>query len=333
MLWVFYVLFFSYHSSATEFILIFSGLLVLITTIPTYLTINFIIPKFLNKKKYKLFGIYTFSTFLLTTILILLLLIISIGYRENTKFNDLPSMGRNYIYITILVYLIVLSLSFFSIWRINTQTTIKNSLLKNQLLVSKYDLKKQELTYLKNQIHPHFLFNSLNTIYGLALKKSKETPEVILKLSDLLDYILYQKNKPVILLVDEIKHIEQYVDLEKIRFNDTLKVDLKEEIKNQNILIAPLILLPFVENVFKHGSIIDGYLNVIINISVIENVLRFTIKNTFKEKNTSSGIGLKNVKERLEILYPNNYDLQIKSSSNWFEVQLEINHLKPKKYV
>lgn len=256
----------------------------------------------------------------------------SIG-KENTKFNDLPSMGRNYAYITILVYLIVLSLSFFDVWRINTQITIKNGLLKNQLLVSKYDLKKQELTYLKNQMHPHFLFNSLNTIYGLSLKKSKETPEVILKLSNLLDYILYQENKTVVLLVDEIAHIEQYVDLEKIRFDDTLEIDFKKEIKNQSILIAPLILLPFVENVFKHGSIIDGYLKVIINVSVINDVLRFNIKNTFKEKNTSSGIGLKNVKDRLEILYPNNYDLQIKSNSNWFEVQLEINHLTPKKYV
>ena len=104
------------------------------------------------------------------------------------------------------------------------------------------------------QIHPHFLFNSLNTIYGFALKKSDDAPEMILKLSNLLDYILYQIEKPQVLLTDEINHLMDYVSLEKMRFHDTLDVTFNIENINESTKIAPMLLLPFIENSFKHGT-------------------------------------------------------------------------------
>jgi len=215
----------------------------------------------------------------------------------------------------------------------NTQILRKNSILQNLLLTSKVKAKEQELVYLKNQIHPHFLFNALNTVYGLALKNTPETPTIILKLSNLLDYILYQANKPKVLLVSEIEHLEHYIDLEKIRFNDTLKVTFTKQIENLEAEIAPLVLLPFVENIFKHGGMINGVLEAIINISVTDTVLDFNIKNTFRRKASTGGLGLKNIKERLDILYPENYYLLIDSNLNWYEVRLKINHLKHKIYV
>jgi len=209
----------------------------------------------------------------------------------------------------------------------------RNDKLKNQLLTAKIKSKEQELVYLKNQIHQNFLCNILNTIYGLALIKASETPEIVLKLSNLLDYILYQANKPVVQLSDEILHLEQYIDLEKMRFNDTLKVNFIKNIDNQDVLIPPMLLLPFVENVFKHGSIINGFLSVFIEISIINNSLDFRVKNTFKSTTLKSGLGLKKIKERLEILFPKHYDLKIQSDQNWFVVLLQINLLNQKDVV
>lgn len=325
VVWLFYVFFFSYNSGNTRLILTFSTILIPIAIITTYVMVYVLIPNYLSTKKYFWFGIYTFITLLFTTFCTILLLILSVAYINEVQFGDLPPLGKNYVYLSILNYLIVALIGFVNLWRKNAQTAIKNSDLQKQLLTIKFKAKEQELVYLKSQIHPHFLFNTLNTIYGLALKKSKDTPDVILKLSSLLDYILYQSIKPKVSLIDEINHIEQYIALEKIRFDDTLKINITSELTNKNILIAPMLLLPFVENAFKHGSIIDGILNIRISIYTTDSALDFHIKNTYKQSNSEGGIGLKNIMERLQILFPENYDLQITSGSEWFQVNLKIN--------
>ncbi len=330
VVWLFYIFVFSYNSADINYVLFFSTLLIPITAIPTYFMVAFLIPKYLASKKYVLFGIYTLSTLLFTILCILLLLMLSVGYVNNFSFEDLPPMGKNYIYLTLLVFLIVSLVSFVSIWRKNTQTSMKNVELQKQLLTAQLKMKEQELAYLKNQIHPHFLFNTLNTIYGFALKKSKDTPDVILKFSNLLDYILYQTNKTEVPLVDELNHLEQYIDLEKIRFPETLKICVNKKIGNEKFQIAPMLLLPFVENAFKHGSIIDDCLRINIDIETRENELFFSIKNTFQKQNVKEGLGLKNIKERLELLYPGNYDLQVETKSEWFEITLQLNQVKQK---
>ena len=178
------------------------------------------------------------------------------------------------------------------------------------------------------QIHPHFLFNSLNTIYGYALKKEDHAPEMILKLSNLLDYILYQIEQPSVLLENELNHVEDYIDLEKIRFHDTLNVTLEKKGDIEGISIAPMLLIPFVENSFKHGTMIDGILNIAIQLEVKDNTLFFQIVNSAHKKEVSDqGIGLENIQKRLEMLYKDQYDLEIDHNQNMFTVQLTI-HLK-----
>lgn len=175
------------------------------------------------------------------------------------------------------------------------------------------------------QIHPHFLFNTLNTLYGFALKKADETPEMILKLSNLLDYLLYQVDKPFVLLVDEINHINDYIELEKMRFNNTLQVEFRVINMIDSIKIAPMLLIPFVENSFKHGSIQNGVLNINIALSCNDKQLRFLIENTHAESEKKhSGIGLENIKKRLELLYKNKYELKIVESEDNFKVTLKI---------
>ena len=242
----------------------------------------------------------------------------------------MPPMSRNYIFVLILVYLVVGLISFISLLNHNFKTISANKALENKILEAQLQFKEQELHYLKKQIHPHFLFNTLNTIYGFALKRSKHTPEIILKLSNLLDYILYQVNKPQVSLKEEILHIREYIDLERIRFQDRLKVLIKSDKINAKVQIAPMLLIPFVENAFKHGSLINGFLQIEIKIALKDEELKFNIKNTFvsdAESVENKGIGLENIKKRLSLHFKDNYELKIEKLEKWFAVELLIKNL------
>lgn len=236
-------------------------------------------------------------------------------------------MSKNYIFVLILVYLVVLLVSFVNLLSHNFKTESKNKELQNKILTTQLQIKDQELQYLKKQIHPHFLFNTLNTIYGFALRGSKDTPDIILKLSNLLDYILYQVSKPKVSLKEEILHIQEYIDLERIRFQDTLKISFKSDIGDKDKLIPPMLLIPFVENAFKHGNLIEGFLHIFIEIQLIGDSLDFSIKNTVKnnsEPQKESGIGLVNIRKRLDLMYPDNYSLRVTTDQEWYEVELKI---------
>ena len=176
------------------------------------------------------------------------------------------------------------------------------------------------------QNHPHILFNKLNTIYGLSITQSEKTPDVILKLSNLLDYILYQVGKPKVSASEEISHIEEYVDLERIRFKDTLKVNFIKSKMDETLEIAPMLLLPFVENAFKHGDLIDGFLFVEMNFFYGINELFFKIRNSISQENITNerGIGLSNIKKRLEHNYPGSHHLSIRQMEGFFVVELKI---------
>lgn len=185
-----------------------------------------------------------------------------------------------------------------------------------------------ELKYLRNQTHPHFLFNTLNNIYALARKKSDETPEVILKLSKLLRFMLYETSKPSIKIGEEIKMMDDYIELERIRYDGRLTINFLREIDNEHEHFSPLLLLPFVENAFKHGaseSRFESYIH--IDMKLQNSVLNFNIENTKENNDTvASGksIGLKNVKRQLELMYKD-YNLNVVSEMFLFKVCLTIN--------
>lgn len=329
--WFFYVYFFSYNSTNSEYVTWFSSFLLPVTMITTYFVIYNLIPKYLLTKKYWIFALYSFYTLIFSTHLIVLTMLGCFVFLSNLEIANMPPMSRNYIFILILVYLVVGLVSFISLLNHNFKTISKNKELQNKILETQLQIKNQELQYLKKQIHPHFLFNTLNTIYGFALKQSKDTPEIILKLSNLLDYILYQVNKPKVSLKEEVLHIKEYIELEKIRFQDTLKVNFVATNISDKVEVAPLLLIPFVENAFKHGIIVNGFLTVEGSVEFIKNELNFTIKNTISEVDeaiSENGIGLENIKKRLDLLYKNNYTLQVEKLNGWFKVNLKIFNLK-----
>lgn len=185
-----------------------------------------------------------------------------------------------------------------------------------------------ELRFLKAQTNPHFLFNTLNNIYGLARKKSDDTAEVVMKLSKLLRFMLYETNKPYIPVEDELRVMGDYIELEKIRYNQRLKIDFSTAIDNQHEPIAPLILLPFVENAFKHGAgetINESY--IYIKVQLQKGNLYFSVENSKSEDNQSEiteKIGLSNVRRQLELMYPE-HQLSIENHASTFKIVLELN--------
>ncbi len=192
---------------------------------------------------------------------------------------------------------------------------------------SELRLKEVELEALKNQVNPHFLFNALNCVYGLSLEKSERTPAVILQLSDMLDYMLYKCQRKV-LISEELKQIENYIAIQQLRFGSGLKLTVQNDVVNDSE-IAPLLLLPLVENAFKHGNPDEsGVLKVSITAKN-ESGLSFSVKNSCNyigKSDTSGGIGLANLRRRLELLYPNEYQLDVACNDNIYVVNLQINH-------
>jgi two-component system LytT family sensor kinase len=184
-----------------------------------------------------------------------------------------------------------------------------------------------ELKFLKNQTNPHFLFNTLNNIYGLARKKSDSTPDVVMKLSKMLRFMLYESGKPFITIGEETMLIEDYLDLEKIRYNERLDISFKKEIDNMHQEVSPLLLLPFVENAFKHG-VSETRFNSFVHIELLleKGVLRFSVKNAKENAGAisdNSKIGLGNVRRQLELMY-RQFDLQVHDTEESFAVQLTI---------
>ncbi len=200
-----------------------------------------------------------------------------------------------------------------------------------------HDLERRqlqtELRFLRSQVSPHFFFNTLNNIYSLTLEKSDKAPEVILKLSDLMRYLLYATKKRKQNLTSEIECIQNYIDLERIRFDDSLKIDMNISGGLNKCKIAPMLLIPLVENCFKHGASKNiGEMRIEIDLEVSNGFMTFKIANTIPNINSSrdlptraGGIGLSNVKKRLELGYkPNDYDLIIFEEENMFNVLLKL---------
>jgi LytS/YehU family sensor histidine kinase len=182
-----------------------------------------------------------------------------------------------------------------------------------------------ELQLLKAQVHPHFLFNTLNNIYSFALENSPKTPELILKLSSLLSYMLYDCKADEVLLEKEIAVMKDYIDLEKERYGNKIEISLNIEGDIKDKYISPLLLLPFLENAFKHGTseqLEKPWLSV--DIAVNQYTMKCKIVNSKNEHVMirENGIGIQNVKKRLEFLYPDNYELKMNDEEDFFVVSL-----------
>lgn len=201
-----------------------------------------------------------------------------------------------------------------------------------QLAQAKLEKVNTEINYLRAQINPHFLFNTLNNLYGLALAKSEKTPEVILKLSKIMDYMLFDLDGTKVPLEKDVENLENYLALERIRQGNNAKIVFHKSGTFDHQLIEPLLMLPLVENAFKHGinQMIDGaYLE--IKLEVRGTRINFDVTNNYlpsaAEKQMHPSIGLANLRRRLELFYPNRHTLTINNDSVKFQVRLTLDTL------
>ncbi|MNK19063.1 Sensor histidine kinase YpdA [compost metagenome] len=208
--------------------------------------------------------------------------------------------------------------------------TIKIQNQKNLLEIQNINIEKD---FLKSQLNPHFLFNTLNNLYSLSLKKDNAVPEVILNLSDTMSYTLYESNSEKVELWKEIEFVKNYFELEKMRYSADKKIhcEFPTETDCKGLKIAPLLTFTFIENAFKYGlkSKESAFLN--LKIKIENGKFIFVIENDFEEnktKNIHGGIGIENVRKRLQLIYPNDFQLEIIDSQNVFCVQLTINLIK-----
>lgn len=331
LFWAVFITFFSivYGSFNEEYALQFQIQLTdAVVQIPAvYLTLYWLMPQFLFKEQYGKFFIYLIVLILAFSTLAWfdsLYIQKPLFWPEEVWDVDTIEIGKILKYTTKIYPVVVLAvvIKWFKYGYIQQKNTVQLAEEKLQA----------ELKFLKAQVHPHFLFNTLNNLYALTLKQSKDAPDMVLKLSELLNYMLYECNADVVELRKELKLVKDYIDLEKIRYGDRLNVSYDVKGEDEGIRIAPLIILPFVENAFKHGVsdvLEESWVSIDLELKPASITLKVensksNLEDTEDQFEYKEGIGLTNVKRRLELLYPNQYEFEIHESESSYLVVLKL---------
>ena len=314
------------YNGAFQFVI----MLLPITIATTYFLNYYLVPRYVLRKKYFLFILYFIYSFIISITLGLNVVLLTFVMIADFNLGNMVPASFNIIYLIAGNYLVVLfavTIKLISKWNAVEK---KNLVLETKSMEMELRLKEAELKLLKAQIHPHFLFNTLNNLYGLVLAGSENAPQIVLKISSLLDYMLYKSNKAFVSIESEVRYIKDYIELEKLRYSK-LNIKFIEKGINNKVSIAPMILQPFVENAFKHGISKEvGMQWLDLEIIVDNGQLDFRVKNprvpesSNDETGYTEGIGLNNVKKRLSILYPERHKLIIHEDQNTFTINLNI---------
>lgn len=314
-----------------------------------YINFKILLPKFLEQKKYLLYGISIIALLIIVSgVFFYYFKVFNVDIREVMRMQDINNVPEDLkerminrreaglqnmdlerriyyrLFQNLIIVIIVLLISFVLRNNINNRKREKETIyLRNQML-------EAESKMLKWQMNPHFLFNTLNNIYALSQLKSDKTPESIHRLSDLLRYVIYDCNENLVSLNHEIDYIKSYIELQLLKDDDISK-NVKYSLENSNsvLQIAPMLLIILVENSFKHSKIEDiefGWID--ISLKTTNDQINFVVKNSMPDlpytKDKTKGVGLANLRRRLELLYQNNYNLEIVQKDKTYSVNLTI---------
>lgn len=307
-----------YKGFAPEFLALIPVIVV------TYFIMYYLLPRHFEKKTYARLALEGLVALMLAIVfyrLILIYIIYPFIYQETYEFQPFEAMFPRHVWKLLDIVSIVAIAVSIKLSRLRLAGAEREKRLIQEKLES-------ELNFLRAQTNPHFLFNTLNNIYALARKKSDQTADVVMRLSKILRFMLYECTTPLIPLGDEIKILEDYVELEKLRYNNRLSLNFEARLDEPQTPIAPLLLLPLVENAFKHGVSETRFESrVDIHLELKKQRLRFEVRNTkaLDLEEPASGIGLSNVQRQLELIYPGRYDLKISTEKDTFLVKLQLN--------
>ncbi|MCW3082242.1 histidine kinase [Segetibacter sp.] len=288
-----------------------------------YFNAIFLIPRFFYTKRFWLYGL---SALLIFSWLIVQTRILFYLFMNTKEYNL-----RMHLLFTLFIFLFILAAS-------TAYRTIKDRLENERIAKEKERIDKEkenehlktELSFLRSQVSPHFMFNVLNNMVALARKKSDILEPSLIKLSSLLRYMLYETDEEKVLLEKEIDYLNSYIDLQSQRFGSKVKVNVSMEHFDRSYFIEPMLLIPFVENAFKHGTGLIQNAEINIELKASNNLLQFIVVNQHnggseETKDKTSGIGLQNVRRRLNLLYKDNHTLLISDRDNKFMVSLQLN--------
>lgn len=283
-----------------------------------YFTSLYLFPKYYKNNRNYLF-------ISLSTVLIFSLLILGIDYFFLPVFKN-PDHDRPPLFFVFLRIFTTLGFSYF----VSTSVSLMDQASKyqeNEKLLTEEKLQT-ELKLLKAQINPHFIFNALNNIYSLTFLKSPKAPDSILKLSEMLRYVFYDCNRDRVPVSAELKYIENFISFQQMKSDHEQRIVLKTDLESNNNELAPMLLIPFIENAFKYSRIEeleDAFVH--INIKKEDSMLSIIIENSIPAENkvaSGSGLGIKNVSHRLQIIYPAKYQLTIDEQNENYKVIIKI---------
>lgn len=293
-----------------------------------YFNLYVLLPRFFYPKKYLKYGIALFLTLLAGGLYSRMTgWLIWIPYEKTHDYAKYVTQPKNFF---IPVRIIRNCLDFCPIIGLTSFLKLIQNIYKREQHMRALEEEKHqaELDLLKAQVHPHFFFNTLNSLYALTMVKSDKGPEVVLQLSELMHYVLYEANAPQVPLETEIAHLRNYIEVEQLRFGDRLDLQLDLPPDFSGRMIVPLLLLPFIENAFKHSLSHETEKAWIhIDIRLQQQDLCMKVANTWhpvEHKDKQPGIGLKNVRKRLELSYPGQHQLDIRPGDEIFEVYLKL---------
>ncbi len=288
-----------------------------------YVNLFLLIPRLLNQRRYLLYFL-SISTVTVVYIVFSSAVLDYYLYRSKEEI-EMPRFNWNMASVYFFTAIRYIVISFLL-------NLIKEKYEQQQKIAAiQVEKMRSDLNYLRAQINPHFLFNTFNNLYSLALDKSDKTPGIILKLSDMMDYMLYESNEIEVSLEKDIENLQNYIEIERIRQGNNAKISFDTEGVLSSRKIAPLLFLPLVENAFKHGvnnAIQDAFLEG--HLVVNDTFILFELKNNLPKNKVQNGhlnrsIGLGNLKKRLELTYPNQYLLETKAENGVFYTTLKIN--------
>ncbi|HEY0680506.1 MAG TPA: histidine kinase [Chitinophagaceae bacterium] len=293
-----------------------------LTLLPSvYLNLEWLLPRFAKKGTWILYA-------LLLTLLIIILSWINYQFFQNWSTMLLPDyFFISYFTFTEVVFFFIVYTALATLIKLSKSWFSVNE-LERRLLQTEKEKVQIELKALRAQINPHFFFNTLNSIYSMALEKDDRLPTTVLQLSDLMRYFLYESRGELVPLEKEIIVLKDFISLQKLRSHQTLETSTDIQVNSDGLKIAPLLLITFVENAFKHGAKGNtGKTYVHLSLKTESDTLNFRLENNLGAADATmetdqKGVGLENVKRRLELLYPGKYKLETGEQGNSFVVQL-----------
>jgi sensor histidine kinase YesM len=292
----------------------------------THFVTEFVLPRYYFKNRFFHFSIFLALTILAYPLLSYLVRVLIV----DVYINHHPESYSFYNYFaSVLIFVFGLApVAWFKIASHLKEDVLYHQKLDNDRLNALLKLKETELKLLRSQLHPHFLFNTLNNLYSLALEKSDKTPDLIIRLGDMLSYIIYDCNSDKVLLVKEIDFLKSYIELQKVRYvSCDIKLAITGDIDNQKI--APMLLHTFIDNSFKHGAArISGDSWITVSIDVYNGYIDLRVENNKPAgrelKKEAGGIGIENAKKRLQLIYRDRYELNIHQSESTYSVFLKL---------